>query len=166
MYHTVSEFLGDWKRESDVTGKIFANLTDKSLKQKVSPDGRDLGFIAWHIVITIGEMMNKSGLDVKAPAEDSEPPATAKEIQEAYTISSQSLIEEIQKKWKDSIMQEDIDMYGQKWKGWLLCNALIKHEIHHRAQMTVLMRQAGLKVPGAYGPSREEWTALGMPEAR
>ncbi|MBI2416475.1 MAG: hypothetical protein HYV28_00920 [Ignavibacteriales bacterium] len=29
--------------------------------------------------------------------------------------------------------------------------------------MTVLMRQAGLKVPGAYGPSREEWAAYGMP---
>jgi uncharacterized damage-inducible protein DinB len=39
----------------------------------------------------------------------------------------------------------------------------MSHEIHHRGQMTVLMRQAGLKVPGVYGPSREEWTAYGMP---
>jgi uncharacterized damage-inducible protein DinB len=29
--------------------------------------------------------------------------------------------------------------------------------------MTVLMRQAGLKVPGIYGPSREEWSQFGMP---
>jgi hypothetical protein len=29
--------------------------------------------------------------------------------------------------------------------------------------MTVLMRQAGLKVPGVYGPAREEWAAYGMP---
>jgi uncharacterized damage-inducible protein DinB len=28
--------------------------------------------------------------------------------------------------------------------------------------MTVLMRQAGLKVPGIYGPSREEWVKIGM----
>jgi hypothetical protein len=27
----------------------------------------------------------------------------------------------------------------------------------------VLMRQAGLNVPGVYGPSREEWTAYNMP---
>jgi hypothetical protein len=26
-----------------------------------------------------------------------------------------------------------------------------------------LMRQAGLKVPGVYGPSREEWSQFGMP---
>jgi hypothetical protein len=29
--------------------------------------------------------------------------------------------------------------------------------------MTVLMRQAGLKVPGFYGPAQEEWSAMGMP---
>jgi uncharacterized damage-inducible protein DinB len=28
--------------------------------------------------------------------------------------------------------------------------------------MTVLMRQAGLPVPGLYGPSKEEWAAMGM----
>ncbi len=28
--------------------------------------------------------------------------------------------------------------------------------------MTVLMRQAGLTVPGIYGPSKEEWANLGM----
>jgi len=26
-----------------------------------------------------------------------------------------------------------------------------------------LMRQAGLKVPGIYGPSKEEWALMGMP---
>jgi uncharacterized damage-inducible protein DinB len=40
---------------------------------------------------------------------------------------------------------------------------LIQHEVHHRGQMTVLMRQAGLEVPGVYGPAREEWAACGMP---
>jgi len=39
---------------------------------------------------------------------------------------------------------------------------LVVHQAHHRGQMTVLMRQAGLKVPGVYGPAREEWTAYGM----
>ena len=27
----------------------------------------------------------------------------------------------------------------------------------------VLMRQAGLGVPGIYGPSKEEWATMGMP---
>ena len=32
---------------------------------------------------------------------------------------------------------------------------MLHHEIHHRGQMTVLMRQAGLKLPGVYGPSAD-----------
>ena len=28
--------------------------------------------------------------------------------------------------------------------------------------MTVLMRQAGLRVPGFYGPVREDWAQWGM----
>ena len=28
--------------------------------------------------------------------------------------------------------------------------------------MTVLMREAGLDVPGIYGPARQEWAAFGM----
>ncbi len=40
---------------------------------------------------------------------------------------------------------------------------LIRHHIHHRGQMTELMRQARLKVPGMYGPSKEEVEAFGRP---
>jgi hypothetical protein len=29
--------------------------------------------------------------------------------------------------------------------------------------MTVLMRQAGLKVPGVYGPTLDDWAGYGVP---
>jgi uncharacterized damage-inducible protein DinB len=47
-------------------------------------------------------------------------------------------------------------MYGEHWPRGLTLQALVFHEIHHRGAMTVLMRQAGLTVPGIYGPNREE----------
>lgn len=34
------------------------------------------------------------------------------------------------------------------------------HEIHHRGQLTILMRQAGITVSGLYGPSKEEAAAM------
>jgi uncharacterized damage-inducible protein DinB len=54
-------------------------------------------------------------------------------------------------------------MYGEQWPRGTMLNALIAHQTHHRGQMTVLMRQAGVPVPGMYGPSKEEWAAMGMP---
>ncbi len=53
MYTTISNFLKEWEYESDSTIKLLNNLTDESLDQKVSGDGRSLGFIAWHLGLTI-----------------------------------------------------------------------------------------------------------------
>jgi uncharacterized damage-inducible protein DinB len=64
--------------------------------------------------------------------------------------------------WNDESLQQTDDMYGEKWKRGVTLTVLISHQAHHRGQMTVLMRQAGLKVPGVYGPAREEWAGMGM----
>jgi uncharacterized damage-inducible protein DinB len=60
------------------------------------------------------------------------------------------------------MLLETIAMYGEAWTRGRTLAALVAHQTHHRAQMTVLMRQAGLEVPGVYGPARQEWTAYGM----
>ena len=59
------------------------------------------------------------------------------------------------------LMLED-DMYGEMWAKGKTLGVLVTHQIHHRAQLTIVMRLAGLKVPGVYGPSNEEWAAMGM----
>jgi uncharacterized damage-inducible protein DinB len=163
MYRTIGDFLLDWETESSATMKILHGLTDKSLKQKVTPEGRSLGFLAWHLVLTLSEMGSKMGLQLTAPAEDSEPPEVAAEIASTYDISSKSLLEAVLRSWTDGSLNDEIPMYGEMWKRGGALSALVLHQTHHRAQMTVLMRQAGLKVPGVYGPSREEWVQMGIP---
>ena len=87
---------------------------------------------------------------------------SAASLLECYQNASESLVEKLKANWSDSTLLEVDDMYGEKWKRGTTLNVLISHQAHHRGQMTVLMRQAGLKVPGFYGPSKEEWSALGM----
>jgi len=53
-------------------------------------------------------------------------------------------------------------MYGEVWKNGATLFILVTHQAHHRGQMTVLMRQAGLKVIGVYGPAKEEWLQMNM----
>jgi uncharacterized damage-inducible protein DinB len=163
MYRTISDFTLDWKYESAATLKVLRTLTDKSLHQMVSPEGRSLGFLAWHLVLTLSEMGSKMGLQITGPAEDSEQPTSVAEIASTYEISSKSVGEVVRTTWTDASLDEKIDMYGEPWKRGYALASLVKHQTHHRAQMTVLMRQAGLPVPGVYGPSREEWTKMGMP---
>ena len=163
MYRTIGDFVLDWKYESGATLKILHALSDQSLGQKISPEGRSLGFLAWHLVLTLPEMGSKMGLLVTGPAEDSEQPGSAAEIASAYDISARSVMELVRSSWSDASLVEKVNMYGEMWKRGFALASLVKHQTHHRAQMTVLMRQAGLKVPGMYGPSREEWSELGMP---
>lgn len=163
MYRTVQDFLDDWKYETEATLKIMHSLTDSSLGQKVTPEGRSLGFLAWHIVLTLGEMGGKSGLTVRCPAEDTPQPSKATEIAATYEPAAKSIADEVRSKWTDSSLLDEVEMYGERWKRGYALSSLLAHQTHHRAQMTVLMRQAGLKVPGVYGPSREEWAQFGMP---
>jgi uncharacterized damage-inducible protein DinB len=162
MYRTVDDFVADWEYESGATMKILRTLTDTSLGQKVATEGRSLGFLAWHLVLTLSEMGSKMGLQVTAPAEDSEPPKVASEIASTYDISSKSVLEAVRRSWTDASLNDEIPMYGEMWKRGGALSSLVLHQTHHRAQMTVLMRQAGLKVPGVYGPSKEEWQQMGM----
>lgn len=162
MLRKVEDFQKDWAYEADSTLKILNALTDESLDQKVTPTGRSLGTLAWHLTLTLGEMLAHCGLKIDAPAMDAACPSSAKEIAAAYEKGSKSVADEVGKNWTDDTLLEKDNMYGETWPRGVTLFALIAHQTHHRGQMTVLMRQAGLTVPGVYGPSSEEWAAHGM----
>jgi uncharacterized damage-inducible protein DinB len=163
MFHTIDEFLAEWANECQGTMRIFKSLTDESLTTKAYPEGRTLGFLAWHITNTIGEMMSKGGLDVQPAEGHDEEPTSVEQIVTEYEKLSQAMVKSINEKWTNDTLTQDFPMYGEVWKGRDILWALVKHEVHHRAQMTVLMRIAGLKVPGMYGPSKDDWATYGMP---
>ncbi len=162
MIRTIVDFDHMWQHEIEATQKIFKHLTNTSLSQAVNAEGRTLARLAWHIVTSIPEMMQRTGLQISGPAADAPVPATAKEIFQGYTAAATSLLDQVKGSWTDATLQEEDDLYGEKWKRGFTLTSLIHHQIHHRGQMTVLMRQANLSVPGIFGPAREEWAAYGM----
>ena len=162
-FHTVHEFLETWREQAAGTMKIFRALSNESLGQRVESTGRSLGFLAWHITKTLGELPRTAGLRVDAPSEDAPLPATAAAISASYEQASASVAAAVAEQWTDAMLAEVIPMYGEQWTRSQALDSLIQHETHHRGQMTVLMRQAGLKVPGVVGPAREEWAQWNMP---
>ena len=162
MYYKISDFIEDWKYESESTIKILNNLTDDSLNKKISDNVRTAGRLAWHIVTSVGEMAHRTGLSFKTVDENVPIPSTAKEIVDEYNRASDGLIKEITEKWKDETLLLEDDMYGEMWTKGKTLGVLVTHQIHHRGQLTVVMRLAGLKVPGVYGPAKEEWVNYGM----
>jgi len=163
MYRVVNDFLEDWKFESDGTLKLLGKLTDKSLQQKVTPEGRSLGRLAWHMTLTVQQMLIRTGMAQGGPAEDAPVPKTAKEITEVYRKLAGVVFQQVQKNWKDSDLLTEVSMFGEMWTKGKVLKSLVLHQTHHRAQIMILMRQAGLEVPGIYGPAREEWKQFNVP---
>lgn len=165
MYHKLQDFFNDWVYESEATLKVLNNLTDESLSKNVGENIRTAGRLAWHITGAIAELGTRMGLTLDNIDQDSQFPSKAKEIVDSYKSVSDSLITEIKAKWNDeTLLLEDVTAGpGETWSRSKTLGALVTHQIHHRGQLTVVMRLNGLKVPGNYGPSKEEWAEYGMP---
>ncbi len=166
MFAKINEFEQRWNSHAAGTKKILGALTDQALGQQVADDHRTLGRMAWHIVTTIPEMMSQTGLSFVGMKEDTPIPKDADEFQKAYETASSELLNQVKAKWGDADLMVEDELYGEKWKRGTTLQILMDHETHHRGQMTVLMRQAGLKVPGIFGPSKEEWGQYGMEEPK
>ncbi len=162
MYTSLADFEKTWAHESESTLACLKLLTDPSLAQSVTADDRTLGRIAWHLVGSIKEMMERTGLKVAGPAEDAPVPSAAHVIATTYKQVCQSFQDSLKTQWNDETLRQTDSLYGETWKRGFTLDVLVRHQAHHRGQMTVLMRQAGLKVPGVCGPAREDWASYGQ----
>jgi len=154
MFQSLTQFLDLWREESEHTAKVLTQLTDHSLSQPVAPGYRTLGQVAWHVAGSIGDMAALAGLRVEAPNDKLPPPKTAAEIVAHYRHAAHGLSQAIVAHWTDDSLRRDDDVYGRRWPRAYTLWILLAHQVHHRGQMTVLMRQAGLPVPAVYGPSK------------
>jgi uncharacterized damage-inducible protein DinB len=162
VFRRIDDFAPQWRHESESTLRVMKSLTDGSLAQPIVPGGRTLGFLAWHITGALSVMTEQLGLAVPRPG-GAEMPGRAADIATAYERTARAVLDAVKSGWTDEKLTEALPFYGRQVPAGVALEIIIRHQTHHRGQMTVLMRQAGVPVPGVYGPSKEEWAALGMP---
>ena len=162
MYVTISDFIKEWNRESMLTQNVLDGLTDESLKQQVYPEGRTLGRIAWHLITNIPDYLTHFGLNIDGVKNAENVPTSAKEIAQTFKEVSSLVAQIIEKQWTDKSIEQIQEAFGRQESNAQILMGLIKHIVHHRGQITVLMRQAGLKPFGVYGPPKEDWIHLGV----
>jgi uncharacterized damage-inducible protein DinB len=156
MYHDVKEFLQQYGWESDTTARVFAALTDESLSHSKAPGHPTLGDIAWHIATAPSYMLNQTGYSMTPYEFNTPADLSAKKIQDTYADTVSAVKEQSAGKSAEDL-QTVFNVFGTyDWPLAMMLSALCSHEIHHRGQVSVLMRQAGLVVPSIYGPNYEE----------
>ena len=162
MYRNISDFLSDWKEESALTVKVFEAVEESKKSERLNDNVRSLERLAWHLTQSLTEMPAKAGLMSEDVLEHQPTPDSMSAITALYKQYAETIAEMVKEKWKDDTLQQTENMYGESWERGKILSVLVRHQTHHRAQMTVIMRVLGMKVPGVYGPSKEEWVAYGM----
>ncbi|NSL52697.1 DinB family protein [Calidifontibacillus erzurumensis] len=162
MYVTIADFIREWNWEAMFTQKVLEGLTDESLNQKVYPEGRTLGRIVWHLTTNIPDYLAHFGLKIDLVKNAENVPTSAKEIVETFKQVSSSAAKAIEEQWTDETLKEVQIAFGREETNAQILMGLIKHIIHHRGQATILIRQAGLKPFGVYGPPKEDWIHIGV----
>lgn len=162
MYVTILDFINEWNREAMLTQKVLDDLTDDSLKQQVYSEGRTLGRIAWHFTTNIPEYLAHFGLKIDGVENAESVPTSAKEIAETFKNISFNASKVIEEQWTDESLKQIQEAFGRQESNATILMGLIKHIVHHRGQVTVLMRQTGIKPFGVYGPPKEDWAHLGV----
>lgn len=162
MYVTIADFLKEWNKEAMLTQNVLDSLTDESLKQEVYPGGRTLGRIAWHFTVNTPDYLAKFGLKIDAVENAASVPPSANEIAETFRVVNSRAAKAIEAQWTDETLSHIQEAFGRRESNAAILMGLIKHIVHHRGQLTILIRQAGLKPFGVYGPPKEDWIKLGV----
>lgn len=153
MYRTVQDFLKDWSHSVQGTLRVLQSLTDEKLDQAIVEGHNTLGWLGWHLANAPAFFMKQVGLSVEPAGK--EQPGKASEIVQAYTRVAEDVKREVEQHLTDEKMVESIETFAGVVPRGAMLRSLIDHQTHHRGQMTVLLRQAGLPVPGVMGPTKE-----------
>lgn len=156
MFNNAQEFIEHYGWESGCTAKVLANLTDESLSLAKADGHNTLGDIAYHVASSPAMMMRECKWDMPDRGWNTPEGVTAAQIQQVYNEDIARL-KEIAGGLSEEGLREVHHVFGMMdWPVVNMLTALISHEVHHRGQLSVLMRQAGLVVPSIYGPNAEE----------
>lgn len=156
MYRTVSDFLNDWSNAAQGTLRVLHSLSDDQLDQAIIEGHSTLGWLGWHLATSPVIFMDEIGLHVDPIGDPEQVPNQAAEIVNVYTKIVEAVKLEVERNLDDEKMIESVETtFAGKIPRGAMLRTLIDHQTHHRGQMTLLLRKAGLYVPGILGPTQE-----------
>jgi uncharacterized damage-inducible protein DinB len=148
-----SLFTKFWTNESKTTRKVLARIPEGS-DYRPDPKSRPAREIAWQIVCE--ERMIISALESgKAEWAPPPPPATMKEVLEAYETQSA----EMAQRWialPAGRWDGTLEFFGAQRPASPMAWSFLFDIVHHRGQLTTYLRAMGSTVPQIYGPSADE----------
>ena len=154
VYRLAEDFVEDWINSAKGTLKVMQAIPDDKMDVAIVEGHNSLGWLSWHLVNVAGAFGHFAGLQIPAPGPDMAQPETMAEIAEKYEMIIEAYKKEVASLTAEQLAEE-VPAFGGTMKRGQLLRLIITHQTHHVGQMTVLLRQSGLKVPPVMGPTQE-----------
>ena len=153
-----------WDQETAGTIRMLKAIPNAHITLKPHPRGWKLKDLAWHLVTSERWFCTGPlGIQAKGPDPKDPPPSSGAAMAAAREGSHAALASEVRTrdaKWFD----EEVDFYGMRMPREEVLRLMLRHEAHHRGQLSVFLRLAGARVPGVYGPTADEKDSSGEEE--
>ncbi|GIP33530.1 DinB family protein [Paenibacillus sp. J2TS4] len=156
MYRKIDDFIADWNEQTAGTLRVIEAITDDKLGQAIVEGHSTLGWLGWHLATSPAFFTGLVGVKVQPAGTRDDVPGKVSEIAEAYRRMAADVQEGVTSALTDDMLSETVSAMGREMARGKLLRTLLAHDTHHRGQMTVLLRQAGLTVPGVMGPTKEQ----------
>jgi len=150
--------LDTWRYEHGLTAKVMRAVPAAKLAMKPHEKSRSMGDLAWHLA-EAERFFVVQGLKVENAGENmvpkESPPDSPAAMADAFDRSHSFLHAAVA--GRDAAwFGETVDFFQMKMTRAAILDLMVRHEVHHRGQLTVYLRLAGAKVPGTYGGSADE----------
>ena len=160
----VETFRAAWNAEVNDTLRLLEALPADQYDFRPDPKGRSIGEMAWHLseidaCLSYGIALRRFRFEDEPP--DLKRPREIKQLAPGYRRIHEQAVARL-----ESLTDDQLDEIVTYFDGRpvtirrVLWNELLRHLVHHRAQLVLLCRQAGGTPPGFYGPNREEMQAI------
>lgn len=160
MNYQLAGIMAWYERESKASQRMLKAIPDDKLNKKIYPKFRTAGEIGMHLGDSLIDLMEAIKTGKLVIRKTSPVLSTGQAILNYYQNISEELISEA-KNFTDAHVTRKFDFAINGKVVWIptgleLLSAYICHEIHHRAQIGVVLRLMDVKIPGMYGPSADE----------
>jgi uncharacterized damage-inducible protein DinB len=164
MTGELQAFVAIWEREAAKTNSLLESMPLDQYDFRPDPKGRSLGELAWHLAevdayTTFG--IERGGFVFGMRPPGMERPKSIETLGPGYARMHADALERVSR-----LTETDLDRRIRHFTGHertireLLWEAVLLHMIHHRGQLSILIRLAGGMTPGIFGPNREEMAEL------
>ena len=147
-----------WNYEHGLSTKVMRAVPAAKLDMRPHEKSKSMRELAWHLA-EAERFFVVQGLGVQVPGDNpvpkETPPATPSAMADAFDRSHAALSAAIAKS-DPAWFAEVVPFFQMKMTRAAILDLMIRHEVHHRGQLTVYLRLAGAKVPSTYGGSADE----------